>query len=194
MNVFISKKGVKMFNKRAVSPLIATVLLVMIVVSIGAAVMVVIQGLNEEQLDNIQTQEDLLSCSTSVDIKVWEVSDKSRTCLNVTSATEGNVTILIENVGQKDISGFRVLVFGDDGFNSTTWSSSTLAKNAISGFQFTFGGAGDSNSEISKIIISPQISAGETVACELPELVFDEDEIDSMEDCSGTSVTWDANI
>ena len=43
-----------MLNKNAVSPLIATVLLVMIVVSIGAAVMVVIQGLTEEQIERIR--------------------------------------------------------------------------------------------------------------------------------------------
>lgn len=180
-----------MLNKRAVSPLIATVLLVMIVVSIGAAVMVVIQGLNEEQLQNIQTQEDLLSCSTDVTVKIWEVSNKPRACLDMgqTSDKTGNIVVLMENTGQKDIESFKVLVFGDDGFNTTTWSSYSLAKNALTKYNFSFGGVGSYPSSVDKIVIAPQIVSSELVTCELPELTFDSDEIDSLSLCNATS--WD---
>jgi flagellin-like protein len=181
-----------MLNKRAVSPLIATVLLVMIVVSIGAAVMVVIQGLNEEQLQNIQTQEDLLSCSTDVSVKIWEVSNKPRVCLEVVQGSYINITVLMENTGQKDIESFKVLGFGDDGYDTSTWNSYTLAKNAISKFEFKISRVGNtSRGVVDKIVIAPQITGTETVTCELAELTFDEVEIDSLQLCNATSVNWD---
>ena len=181
-----------MLNKRAVSPLIATVLLVMIVVSIGAAVMVVIQGLNEEQLQNIQTQEDLLSCSTDVSVKIWEVSNKPRVCLEVVQGSYINITVLMENTGQKDIESFKVLGFGDDGYDTSTWNSYTLAKNAISKFEFKISRVGNtSRGVVDKIVIAPQITGTETDTCELAELTFDEVEIDSLQLCNATSVNWD---
>ncbi len=181
--------------KKAVSPLIATVLLVMIVVSIGAAVMVVIQGLSDEQIKNIETQQDILSCGTDVKINLFKADSKYRVCLNVSDSNrKNNVTLLMENAGQKDITGFRVVVLGDDGFNTTMYDNDELLKGQLKGFRFQFGGAGDSSSEISRIAIEPRIEGKETVTCQLPTLQFDEEFIDSLKDCNSAEVTWDGNI
>ena len=59
-----------MLNKKAVSPLIATVLLVMIVVSVGAAVMLVIRGLSDEQIDKIDKATIEIQCGTEVKPKI----------------------------------------------------------------------------------------------------------------------------
>ena len=181
-----------MFNKKGVSPLIATVLLVMIVVSIGAAVMVVIQGLSEEQIQSIETQSDLLECGVDVEVGLVEIDSVYRFCTNLTSQTRGNVTLLMENTGQRDISGFKVTVLGDDGFNSTTYASASLTKGSLSGFSFVFGGVGDSSSEIGKVTISPQITLHDIVTCVEPNLEFDAEFLDKLNDCG--SVTWNANI
>ena len=181
-----------MLNKRAVSPLIATVLLVMIVVSIGAAVMVVIQGLTEEQIQVISTQSDLLKCGTEVEIGLIEVDSVYRFCRSITSQTNGTVSLLMQNTGQKAITGFRVDIIGDLGYNSTTYSSAALAKNELKGFRFDFGGVGATTTALSKVTFSPQITAQDTVTCKEPNLEFDETFLDRLNDCG--TVTWDDSI
>ncbi len=191
--LFIKKgKGEKMLNKRAVSPLIATVLLVMIVVSIGAAVMVVIQGLADEQIQSINTQADLLQCGSQIEVSLIEVDSVYRICKNVSSQTSGTIALLMQNTGQKDITGFRVDVLGDDGYNSTTYDTASLSKNELKGFRFNFGGVGDNSAELSKIMISPMFSASDTVTCKEPNLEFDKAFLDRLDDC--TEVTWDNSI
>jgi flagellin-like protein len=179
-----------MLNKKAVSPLIATVLLVMIVVSIGAAVMVVIQGLTEEQITNVETQSDLIACGSEVDVELIEIDQVYRICKNITSQTNGTITLLMENSGLKQITGFKVIVYGDDGFNSTTYTSENLDKGELQGFQFNFGGVGDYSTELSRIEINPQITGRETVTCKEPNLQFDEEFIDALSECG--AVTWDS--
>lgn len=185
------KKGEMMF-KKGVSPLIATVLLVMIVVSIGAAVMVVIQGLTDEQFQNIETQQDAMQCGTDVAIKLVKADQKYRICMNVTDSEIGNITLLMENVGQKDINGFRVVVYGDVGFNSTNYGADTLTKGELKGFQFKFGGVGSSSSEVTKIAIQPQVEGKEKVTCQEPNLEFDKEMLTGLQDCG--SVSWDARV
>lgn len=174
--------------KRAVSPLIATVLLVMIVVSIGAAVMVVIQGLSEEQIQNIETQQDLLKCGTEVEVSLLKIDNNYRMCKTVNSTAVGNFTLYMENTGQKDITGFKVIVYGDQGFGSRTYSD-TLTKGTTKILSFQFTGAATNNSELSRIEINPQLAGRETVTCKEPNLQFDEELIDSLEDCG--FVSWD---
>ena len=174
--------------KRGVSPLIATVLLVMIVVSIGAAVMVVIQGLSEEQLQNIETQQDLLRCGTDVDVSLVKIGSDYRICRNVTDAV-GNITLFMENTGQKDITGFKVIVYGTNGFSSQTYTSQSLNKGETKLLMFNFSGVGNTNTDLDKIEINPQISGRETVTCKLPVLEFDEEFLDSLDAC--TAVDWD---
>ena len=180
-----------MMNKNAVSPLIATVLLVMITVSIGAAIMVVIQGLVSEQTQSVEQQSDLLECGVDVDVDLITVSSKYRMCLNVTNSTIGNVTLYMKNTGTKDITGWQVTVLGDDGANSTTYTTD-LTTGTLGEFSFRFGSTGDNNGEVSFISISPQIAAATTITCTKPELEFDEETVDTFDDCS--AVTWDNGI
>jgi hypothetical protein len=161
----------------------------MIVVSIGAAVMVVIQGLTEEQLTNVDTQSDLIACGSEVDIDLVEIDNVYRICRNVTSQTNGTFVILMENSGLKQVTGFKFIVYGDDGFNSTTYTGENLDKGELQGFRFNFGGVGDANTELSRIEINPQITGKETVTCKEPNLQFNEDFIDALTDCR--DITWD---
>ncbi len=180
--------------KRGVSPLIATVLLVMIVVSIGAAVMVVIEGLTEDQLENIGTQSELLECTTDVDIDLIQVDGKYRICRNVTVGTSNSsFTLYMENTGQKDIAGFRVVALGDDGITTNSYTSQTLNKGVIKALTFNISGVGDNNAELDQIEINPLISGRETITCREPTLVFDEEFLDTLEDCTDPDVTWDSS-
>ena len=172
-----------MLNKRAVSPLIATVLLVMIVVSIGAAVMVVIQGLSEEQIANIQYQQEAIKCGTEVSLKVVSVSNANRICYNGTA-----FAIQIQNNGQKDIEKWNLLIVGNRTVFMEDKGGEFAAGNVTS---LKFDWSVDSDPE--KIQMIPKISNGNSfIPCTIPSLDFDGDDLTDADSC--TDITWDDSI
>jgi len=185
-----------MFSKKAVSPLIATVLLVMIVVSIGAAVMVVIQGLSEEQIQNIEAQKDLLACGNEVRIDIFKVGSKSKICVNNIDSPLGIEAILImENKGLRDIAGFRVTAFGNNGFNISTFDNTSLPKSGETMKAIRFivrGNISSSENNIEKISINPRIAGKDIITCSDPSLEFDSDYLRGVDDCD--DVSWDNNV
>ena len=186
--------------KRGVSPLIATVLLVMIVVSIGAAVMVVIQSLSEEQLASASAQQALIQCGVDVDLDLIEVSDSHRICVKpATTDVEGQVILYLENKGLKNVQGWRFTVVGASGIHDSTDQESALARSAIQGFKFNYSGTevGNGLSAIDLIRISPRVQGGATnpvVTCSEPNLEWDADDIADWSECNASGVTWDNNI
>ncbi len=188
------KKGeiLKTINKKAVSPLIATVLLVMIVVSIGAAVMVVIQGLAQEGIQSTQAQQQLIKCGSDVELSVFTVGTSYRICLNRTSSTgDTSFGILLENKGLQDVSGFKLSIISDIISNEDDTTYSSIDKGEIQGLMFGLNSSGT----ISKIILSPKIPGGPnnpTVTCSEPNLEWDEEEIEMFTECNAT--TWANNF
>lgn len=186
-----------MVQKKGVSPLIATVLLVMIVVSLGAAIWVLIDNLMTGYEQEVAGQEIVRTCGSQVTTKVYTLSNKYRMCYNVTNITSGNVALYIENNGVENIIGFKVDILGADGLNSTTYSSSnaTLNKGETKGFKFNFGGIGTNSTTVAKIRINPRIlgAAGkDTVTCNEPIVEFEAETLANIDDCS--SVTWDNGV
>jgi flagellin-like protein len=175
-----------MSSKKAVSPLIATVLLVMIVVSIGAAVMVVIQGLSEEQISNIQYQQEAIKCGTEVALKVVDVNNVNRMCYNTTA-----FAIQLQNSGQKDIEKWNLLVVGDTTMFLEDKGGEFVAGN-VTTLKFDWA---SSVSNIAKIQVIPKISNGNNyIPCTLPILEFDGDELTAAEGCEDTTVSWENTI
>jgi flagellin-like protein len=187
-------------NKKAVSPLIATVLLVMIVVSIGAAIMVVIQGLTNEQLNSISAQQAIIKCGSDVNVGLITVGTTYRVCINQTgdAPKTGVIILYLENKGLKDISGFRVTSIGDSGVNTSNYDSgSTLVRGQVKGFRFYYGNVASTDTAVSKIQIYPKIVGSPqtpVVTCDDPNLVFDSDFFSNVADCNATSVTWEGSI
>ena len=184
-------------RKRGVSPLIATVLLVMIVVSIGAAVMVVIQSLSEEQLASASAQQALIQCGVDVDVGLIEVSDSTRICINAPNSGTGNVTLYMENKGLKNIQGWRFTVVGANGIYDVTDQGTALSRGTLQGFSFTYDTStvGTGISSVDLIRLSPRVEGGATnpvVTCSEPNLEWDADEIVDWNFCNST--TWDDNI
>lgn len=172
--------------KRAVSPLIATVLLVMIVVSIGAAVMVVIQGLSDEQLDVISQGQEALKCSSEIKTEILQVGSTNRICLG----DNRSFAFQIQNTGTKDIVNWNLLVVGDT-VQFIENKGTLFAEGNVSGYRINFTQVDN----IKKITLYPKIpgSAGnKNIPCSLSYLEWDEDAISDMDLCS--SVTWDESI
>ena len=178
-------------NKRAVSPLIATVLLVMIVVSIGAAVMVVIQGLSEENLAVIDQNKELIACSTEVDVEILSYGTTNRICYNGTGST-GTFALTVKNTGSKEIADWRFTAISDT-ISEVDGGKTAVPKQNYSSIKFDFSYSGS----IVKFLLSPKISGGAsnpTVTCSLGKLEWDDTEITEMTNCSASGVTWDDTI
>ncbi len=175
-------------NKKAVSPLIATVLLVMIVVSIGAAVMVVIQGVYQEQEGTIQTQQQFIKCGVDVETKVLSVNDKYRVCWEQYGENNGGkFAIQLENTGIKDISDWRFRVIGNTIIDGNG-DFEGLDKGTVDSFEFNFT---EVSGNVSKIQLMPQIPGSQQnpiVTCNEPNLEWDGDDLSDLDNCS--DVSW----
>ena len=184
-----------MFNKKAVSPLIATVLLVMIVVSIGAAVMVVIQGITQEQIASTEAQQQLIACGTDVEVGLFQVGTSYRICLDEpNSDTElGNFSIYLENKGLKDISDWRITIVGNNSIEDQNGGFDTYDMDLDTGeiklFEYNWTGTG----VVDKIRLSPKIPGGPAnplVTCSEPNLEWDSEDMSGWDGCE--DVTWDS--
>jgi len=185
-----------MLNKRAVSPLIATVLLVMIVVSIGAAVMVVIQGISQEQIASTQAQQQLIACGTDVEVGLFKVGTSYRICLDepASASDQGNFSIYLENKGLRDISDWRITIVGNNSIDDTNGGFDTstndlsLDTGEIKRFEYNWTGTG----AIDKIRLSPKIPGGPAtpfITCTEPNLEWDSEDMSGWDTCA--SVSWD---
>ncbi|MFH2020536.1 MAG: archaellin/type IV pilin N-terminal domain-containing protein [archaeon] len=173
-----------MLSKKGVSPLIATVLLVMIVVSIGAAVMVVIQGLTDEQIGNIKYQQEAIKCGTEIKTEILQVASTNRACV---ADTNTSFVIQLQNTGQKDISNWNLLVVGDT-VELNENKGTFFAKGNVSSYKFNFTQVDN----IQKIVLYPKIpgSAGDrNIPCSMPNLEWESSDIEDMDKCD--SVSWD---
>ena len=172
-------------DKRGVSPLIATVLLVMIVVSIGAAVMMVIRGISEEQLENIEISAKEIQCGTDVKPLIVHYSGNYKYCLNTSNAT---MRIMMENDGKVKIEDWRLTVIGSLDVYDNESVYGELDVRDIKTYIFDFPG-NNTIGTIQKIRLLPivQGSPGQPlVVCKEPHLEWDLEEIDDIPNCPMT--------
>jgi flagellin-like protein len=181
--------------KKAVSPLIATVLLVMIVVSIGAAVMVVIQSLAGEGMESITSQQAIMACSSDVQVEFLTVGDSFKICVDApTTGGNGTFALYLDNSGLRDISDWRFRVVGTEGIMDLDGGFEALPKGSIKLYVFPINetvGA-DDITKIQQIVLYPKITGNAnnpSVVCKKPNLVWDEDRIPEFDTCASQS--WD---
>jgi len=99
-------------SKKAVSPLIAAVLLIVVTVGIGAVVTGIVRSQVTSDKQTIEKTSTDVDCSTLVQINVPVYNDQFRIC---NSSTTINFTL--ENTGSIDIDDLQVKVYGDAGFD-----------------------------------------------------------------------------
>ncbi|MBW2972321.1 hypothetical protein KY359_04765 [Candidatus Woesearchaeota archaeon] len=124
MMIFGSKKGL--------SPLIAAVLLIVVVVGIGAVVTGMVREQVTQDKQTIQKTSTDIDCSTQVVINVPTFNDDFLICLGAT----GYVTATIENTGSLEVDELQLKVFGDAGFydNDSITGSSIAPGQVLSNF------------------------------------------------------------
>jgi len=160
------------------------------IISIGAAVMVVIQGLSEEQMYEIEAQQQLIKCGSEVEVSVLKIGTDPRICLdNPSDATkQGRFVVSLENTGYRDITDWRITIIGYEKVEDADSGFTSLATSELMNFKHSWTGTG----YVQRITLKPKIAGGASnpeVTCSEPNLDWDTTDFSGFDKCS--EVTWD---
>lgn len=110
-------------SRKGLSPLIAAVLLIVVVVGIGAVVTGIVRNYVTENKQTITEKASDMKCGIEVSLNVPTVNDELLVC-NDTANKFINITL--ENTGSAAIDDIQLKVFGTSGFaaNDTAWTGS----------------------------------------------------------------------
>jgi len=106
-------------SRKAVSPLIAAVLLIVITVTIGAVVMNLIRVYVTEGDKQITEGKEAIRCGRDVGIDLAIVNDNYMICNGTAEDTDlASLNFLVENTGTMDILDAQVRIVGSKGIYS----------------------------------------------------------------------------
>lgn len=136
-------------SKKAISPLIAAVLLIVVVVGIGAVVTGMIRGMVTDNKATIDTKSDEMVCSRDVVIDVLDVNSNPQMCKGT-----DYVYAILENTGSVTIDDFQLKVFGSTGiYTNDSVGTGTFSTGSSLEFNATFSSVGD----VEQIKIIPKL-------------------------------------
>jgi len=119
-------------NKKGVSPLIATVLLIAFAVALGAVIMNWGRGFVQDRTADVETTTEIeTGCALDVQLKVSEIGGTPQVCFGG-SAEDGSVEFTLENQGRKDIKELGIVIGAERGIyqNSSLNGSEIIAGGA----------------------------------------------------------------
>jgi hypothetical protein len=119
-------------NKKGIEPLIASILLIVVVVGIGAVVTGIVRNFVSENKQTIIEKSSDLKCGTEVQIEIPTVADAYKICKYNIDSTHVGLFFMLQNTGSATINDMQVKVFGMSGFVSNdTIFNTTLALNGF---------------------------------------------------------------
>jgi len=122
-------------GKKAVSPLIATVLLIAFAVALGAVVMNWGRSYVETTAEYAERGSDIqILCSRDINLKVVDKVDNSL-CYN---DTEDEISAILENAGTIDIEGLQVTVIGEKDISTTDLDDSAIKIGYVKRFNISY--------------------------------------------------------
>ena len=127
----IKTKQSRFLNKKAVSPLIATVLLIAFAIALGAIVMNWGKTWVEEEMES--GQEEFYAskeCDRDIQLGIKSIGNRPQLCYSYSS---GNLTIefMVSNGGPRTIGGLRVIAYGTNGSINQTTSAEALENTPL---------------------------------------------------------------
>jgi flagellin-like protein len=134
------------FNKKAVSPIIAAILLVVITITIGAGAIAFIRNLAESNLDVADERSNDLECYTNLNFDVQQICKDT---------TNHYVWAIVKNIGSKDIKFFRLNVIGSTNLTKTDDLSTGVASKDLAMINISY--TDSSLGTIEKIELEPVI-------------------------------------
>ena len=121
-------------NKKGISPLIATVLLIAFAVALGAVVMNWGRSYVEDTARQTGVTSDTrIACSQNVAVQLVHVGGSPRICY-----TDDTVEITVQNRGSLDLEGFVFNILGAEGSGETHDFNATLARSGIQKFDLPY--------------------------------------------------------
>jgi flagellin-like protein len=172
------KHNIRLFRTRkAVSPLIATVLLIAFAVALGAVVMNWGRGYVEDTANMARERSDSeVTCTAEVELSIVEIDSVPQICYNATvTGQPGDVQFILENKKAKEIYGFEARLIGENTrvpFNVLSYKNAsrgavtnlTMTANEAKFFMFEYTNA--TYGEPQQVKITPIIKVGaNTVTC-----------------------------
>lgn len=146
-------------NKKGVSPLIATVLLIAFTVALGAVVMNWGRSYTSQKMEEVKTTSDKeLACARDVQIEWSSISDVDQICYGGEGST-GFISFTVKNTGTTDIESLGINVYGtldimaNSSINGTFIAVAHPLRKNITYDYTTYG-------RIDKIEIMPEVKLG----------------------------------
>ncbi len=125
-----------MRNKKGISPLIATVLLIAFAVALGAVVMNWGRAYVEDTArDTGVTSDTRIACSQNVAVQLVHVGGSPRICYN---DDDQHVEITLQNRGSMDLEGFVFNILGTQGSGESYDYNVTLSRSGIERFELPY--------------------------------------------------------
>ncbi len=146
-------KNKKVFNKKGISPLIATVLLILFAVTLGVIIMNWGKSYSEDQIEAAtKKSNEELECELYIDLAVKEIAGEPQ--LYYSNST-GNLTFMLENRGSKTIDSIRVTIIGQNAqdINITDISDSSISPAGVLKKDVIY-----TNASVDQVIFTPYLN------------------------------------
>ena len=128
-------------SRKAISPLIAAVLLVVIVVTIGAAVMALVRGYLTEGEKQVTINKEAIKCGRDTSIELVIINNNYMICNGTNKDDEdlASLNFFIENTGTIDVLDAQVRIVGTRGIvQNDSALNSTLKTGGIALVNMTY--------------------------------------------------------
>jgi len=129
----LSKNSKRLMNKKAISPLIATVLLIAFSIALGAIIMNWGKTYVESEIESSREEYYAIrECDTDISIKIKEIESRPKLCYTYDGDTNLTIEFMIENTGPKTVEGIRVRAIGVNGHVNYTGPNFLIENTSIS--------------------------------------------------------------
>lgn len=153
------------FSKKGVSPIVASVLLVVITIAIGATTMAFLRSLTDSNLEKTKEQTSKISCGSDINLVIATVRDELKICYYET----GEINLMLQNRGVREVTGFIMTTIKTDGtIDTNNTISVSIAKDAWMGStNFSMSSpVTTATTEVLQWRIEPKLSGpGGTIVC-----------------------------
>ncbi|MFW5852456.1 MAG: archaellin/type IV pilin N-terminal domain-containing protein [Nanoarchaeota archaeon] len=150
------KRGFFRFNKKGISPLIATVLLIAFAVALGAVVMNWGRSYVEETArQSGVTSDTKVTCAQKVRLEIVQVGRVPRICYN---EDESVIEITLQNKGEVELLGLLFNVLGTEGTGETVDIEETLQRSRIKKYEIEYSESEHGEAEFIQVVPKVQVT------------------------------------
>lgn len=127
-------------NRKAISPIIAAVLLVVIVVGLGAALMSITRNYLSEGKKDMTEKKEEIKCGKDVEFEIVIIDNNYQICnASATEADMASLNVMVVNTGTMDILDMQMRMVGQKGiFMNNSVLNQTLTMGGTQQLNITY--------------------------------------------------------